>query len=147
MIKTIKIDDNTELTLSNNIGWAMEYREQFGHDIVPDLLPVVSAVISLFDEIPQDKKGKIDLKRVNKDVLQDALINLAGLQFVDFINLIWALAKNADDKIPEPKKWVKQFETFPLDIIAPEVFKLITEGFVSSKNLPRLSLAEATKQK
>lgn len=147
MIKTIKINDNTELTLSNNIGWAMEYREQFGHDIVPDLLPVVSAVISLLDEIPQDKKGKIDLKHVNKDVLQDALINLAGLQFVDFINLVWALAKNADDKIPEPKKWVKQFDTFPLDIIAPEVFKLIVEGFVSSKNLPRLNLAEATKQK
>lgn len=147
MIKTITIDESHELTLSNNIGWAIEYREQFGHDIVPDILPAVSAIISLLDEIPTDKKGKIDFKKVNKDVLQDALINLAGLQFVDFINLVWALAKNADDGIPEPKRWVKQFETFPLDVIAPDVFKMITEGFISSKNLPRLSLAEATKQK
>ena len=126
MIKTIKIDENTELTLSNNIGWAMEYREQFGHDIIPDILPAVSAIIDLLGEI---KDGKIDL------------------QFIDFINLVWALAKNADDEIPEPKKWVKQFETFPLDIIAPEVFKMIMEGFISSKNLPRLNLAEAKTEK
>lgn len=143
MVKTIKIDDNTEITLSNNIGWAMEYREQFGHDIVPDLLPVVSAIISMLGELKTDKQGKVDFKRIDKGALQDALINLAGLQFVDFINLVWAMAKNADDKIPEPKKWAKQFEVFPLDTVAPEVFRLITEGFISSKNLPRLSLAEA----
>lgn len=144
MIKTIKIDENTELTLSNNIGWAMEYREQFGHDIIPDILPAVSAIIDLLGEI---KDGKIDLNTIDKDALQDALIKLAGLQFIDFINLVWALAKNADDEIPEPKKWVKQFETFPLDIIAPEVFKMIMEGFISSKNLPRLNLAEAKTEK
>lgn len=145
MIKTIKIDDNTEITLSNNIGWAMEYREQFGHDIIPDLLPALSAIVSMLGELSADKKGRVDLKKIDKDILQDALVNLAGLQFVDFINLIWALAKNADEKTPEPKKWVKQFEVFPLDVIAPEVFRLITEGLVSSKNLPRLSLAGANK--
>lgn len=144
MIKTIKIDENTELTLSNNIGWAMEYREQFGHDIIPDILPAVSAIIDLLGEI---KDGKIDLNTIDKDALQDALIKLAGLQFIDFINLTWAMAKTADDEIPEPKKWVKQFDAFPVDIIAPEMFRLLVEGLVSSKNLPRLNLAEAKTEK
>lgn len=140
MIKTINIGEK-EVKLSNNIGWAMEYRGQFGHDIIPDLLPVISAVIALVKEAGT----KPDFKKVDTEVIQDALINLAGLQFVDFINLIWALAKTADESIEEPRKWVKQFETFPLDEVVPQVFNLITEGLVSSKNLPRLTLAEAKK--
>lgn len=142
MIKTIRIDDDHELTLSNNTGWAMEYREQFGHDIIPDLLPALSAIISLLGEV--DKKG-FDIRKIDKDTLQDALINLSGIQFVDFINLIWAMAKTADEKIKEPKKWIKEFDTFPLDVIAPQAFTLLVEGLVSTKNLPRLNLAEATK--
>lgn len=142
MIKTIRIDDDHELTLSNNIGWAMEYREQFGHDIIPDLLPALSAIISLLGEV--DKKG-FDIRKIDKDTLQDALINLSGIQFVDFINLIWAMAKTADEKTKEPKKWIKEFDTFPLDVIAPQAFTLLVEGLVSTKNLPRLNLAEATK--
>lgn len=142
MVKTIRIDDEHELTLSNNIGWALEYREQFGHDIIPDLLPALSAVISLLGEI--NSKG-IDFKTIDKDVLQDALINLSGLQFTDFINLLWAMAKTADGSIKEPKKWVTEFETFPLDVIAPEMFSLLCEGLMSSKNFQRLKLAGAKK--
>lgn len=142
MIKTIRIDDEHELTLSNNIGWAFEYREQFGHDIIPDLLPALSAIISLLGEV--DKKG-FDIKKIDKDTLQDALINLAGIQFVDFINLLWAMAKTADETIKEPRKWVKEFETFPLDVVAPQAFTLLVEGLISTKNLPRLNLAEAKK--
>lgn len=140
MIKAIKFNDNCEIELSNNIGWAMEYREQFGHDIIPDLLPAVSAIISLFGEL----NGKFDIKKIDKDVLQEALINLAGLQFVDFINLCWAMAKTADEKTPTPKKWIKQFDDgFYLDKVFPEVFGLIMNGLVSTKNLQSLNLAEA----
>ena len=38
MKKTIKLYKDCELTLSNNAGWLYEYREQFGHDIVPDIM-------------------------------------------------------------------------------------------------------------
>ena len=144
MIKEIKFNENVKLELSNNIGWAMEYREQFGHDILPDLLPAVSAIVSLLGEL--DGKN-LDFRKIDKDVLQDALINLAGLQFTDFINLCWAMAKTADDKTPMPRKWLKQFDDgFFMDTIAPEVFNLLLEGLVSSKNLKSLSLAEATKE-
>ena len=141
MIRSVKFNDNVEIELSNSIGWALEYREQFGHDIIPDLLPAVSAIISLLGEM--DIK-KFDITKVDKTVLQDALINLAGLQFVDFINLIWAMAKTADENTPTPKKWVKQFDDgFYLDRIAPDVFNLLVEGLISSKNLQSLGTSEA----
>lgn len=136
MIKSVKVNENTELLLSNNIGWAMEYRDQFGHDIVPDLLPVVSAIASFIGEA---NLKKFDIKKIDRDVIQDALINLAGVQFVDFLNLVWAMNKTADEKTPLPKKWVSQFDDgFYLDIVAPEVFNMLLSGLVSSKNLQSL---------
>jgi hypothetical protein len=137
MIKSIKINDEVELNLSNSIAWAVEYREQFGHDIVPDILPVVSAIASFLGEA---SIKEFDIKAIDKDILQEALINLSGVQFVDFLNLVWAMNKAADgDKVALPKVWARQFENgFYLDIVAPEVFKLLLEGLVSSKNLQGL---------
>lgn len=132
MVKSIKVNDNTELLLSNNIAWAMEYRDQFGHDIVPDILPVVSAVASFIGEA---NLKNFDIKKIDRDVLQDALVNLAGVQFVDFLNLVWAMNKTADPKTPLPRKWADQFDGgFYLDTVAPEVFNLLMAGLVSSKN-------------
>lgn len=139
MKRTFKFNDKTEIELSNAVGWTMEYREQFGHDIVPDLLPVLSAVLSIVKEIGVETDVKEVMRKVDGEVIQNALINLAGLQFVDFINLIWAMAKDADETIPTPKKWVKQFDDgFFLDKLAPEIFNFIMEGFVSTKNLSSL---------
>lgn len=148
MKKSIKIDKNTDLTLSNNVSWLLEYREQFGHDIVPDLLPIVSAVSKLFAVLAEQSGKPITevIKELPEDAVQDALIELSGVQSVDFIHIVWAMAKAADDDIEEPKRWLRQFETFPIDLIAPAVWEMILSGFVSSKNLKRLSGTEATKK-
>ena len=37
-----------------------------------------------------------------------------------------------------PKRWVRQFDEFPLDVVGPAVFDMVLKGFVSSKNLKRL---------
>ena len=61
------------------------------------------------------------------------------VEFVDVIvNVTWAMAKAADESIEPPKKWVKQFEVFPVDVIAPAIYELAVMGFVSSENLNRL---------
>ena len=78
------------------------------------------------------------LRLIDGDTLFDALIHLGGLEFRDFINITWAMAKCADERIPEPRTWVKEFEVFPVDELAPTVFDLIFKGVVSSKNLTRL---------
>lgn len=133
MIKTIKLNDEKELTMSNNLAWATIYKDQFGHDIIPDVMPILSAVFKLFGEADNVK----DLMK-NGEAMQNAMIELCAFQFTDFINLVWAFCKAYDDNIEPPTKWVRQFDEFPLDIVAPVVFELLAKGLVSSKNLESL---------
>lgn len=149
MIKTIKISKDKDLTISNNLAWAMIYKSQFGHDIVPDIMPIVSAVTKLLGELGKmaGKDMTEVLKDLDGDTIQSALIELCALQFTDFINLTWAMAKANDDDIETPDKWVRQFDQFPVDIIAPAVFDLLLKGLVSSKNLKSLrTIPGATSQ-
>lgn len=143
MEKTISIG-NKDVRLNNNIGWTIDYRDQFGQDIIPTLMPMVAAALDLIKGLLEEVEDTGDLewrdllKTLDGDTLIDALVHLGGLEFRDFINITWAMAKCADGSIPEPRTWVKQFEVFPVDEIAPVVFELIFKGVVSSKNLTRL---------
>lgn len=143
MEKTIKIG-RVNVRLNNNIGWSIAYRDQFGQDIIPTLMPMLAGALDIFSEYIQlsgnnDKFTFDDFaKLADGDALLNAAIHLGGLEFVDFINITWALAKCADEDIPEPGVWVKQFDSFPIDVIGPAVFGLIIKGVVSSKNLKRL---------
>lgn len=147
MIKTIKLNDEKELTLSNNLAWAMIYKDQFGHDILPDIMPIFSALTKMLNEISKVSGQDIGdaLKLIDSDALQDAMIEMCALQFTDFINLTWSLAKANDDTIEPPYQWASQFDEFPLDLIGPAVFELLAKGLVSSKNLT--SLRKTTKAK
>lgn len=148
MIKTIKLNKNQSITLSNNVGWTMEYLDQFGHDIIPDIMPALSAITNLVAGMAQAAAENGDtlrfedavgiLSKVSGNTLTDAFIDLAGLRFVDLVNIVWSMAKAADEDIPEPKIWVRQFDNFPLDVIMPEVFDLVLSGMASSKNVKRL---------
>lgn len=143
MEKTIKIGKKN-VRLSNNVGWTMAYRDQFGRDVVPALLPMIASAMDIISGFLAEtgKTDKIELEDILKvmdgDSLVDAMIHLGGLEFVDLLNVTWAMAKCSDEEIPEPREWVKQFEEFPVDVVAPEVVKLIVRGMVSSKNLKRL---------
>ena len=143
MIKTVKFGKN-EILMDNNIGWTMVYRDQFGQDIIPSLMPLLAGVVDMVSGIIEtagDKK-EFSMETIaelsESGKLEEAIIKAASAEFVDFINITWALAKNANDSIPEPREWVKQFDEFPVDVIGPEVFKLVFKGMVSSKNLKRM---------
>lgn len=145
MEKTIDLG-NKSIRLSNNISWAMIYRDQFGHDIIPTLTPMVAAAMDItsgFLQGVETTDGKIEvadiMKNLDGEKLIDALAHLSGLEFVDLINITWAMAKALDDDIPEPRRWVMEFDSFPVDVIAPEVAKLAVKGLVSTKNLKRLN--------
>lgn len=143
MEKTVKIGSQ-DVKLNNNIGWALAYRDQFGRDIIPALMPLLAGVLDVFSGIITETGKTKDITVedligvVDGDTLLDALIHLGSLELTDFINITWALAKCADESIPEPKEWVKRFEIFPVDVVAPAVIGLVTKGLVSSKNLKRL---------
>lgn len=143
MEKTIKIG-NKSVRLNNNVSWAIAYRDQFGRDIIPTLMPLFASALDIISGLINEtgKTDDIDLadlaKLADGEYLLNAAIHLGGFEFTDLICLTWALAKCADEDISEPRDWVKQFTVFPVDVIAPEVFSLIFKGVVSSKNLKRL---------
>lgn len=142
MEKDIKIGKK-EVRLNNNVAWTMEYRDQFGKDIVPALMPVIASMIEGVSTIVAESgKTEISVSDI-ADAIQgramEVLLPMFQVEFVDvIINVTWAMAKAADENIAPPKQWVKQFETFPLDVVAPAVYDLVLKGFVSSKNLKRL---------
>lgn len=144
MEKTIKIG-NKKVRLSNNVGWTMEYRSQFNHDIIPVLMPMLAALLDIVGGVI-DSVGKTDnigyddlIQALNNDKIYDSLIHMSGLEFVELINIVWSMAKTADETIPEPREWIREFDVFPIDEITPVVFKMITDGVVSLKNVKRLT--------
>lgn len=143
MEKTIKIGKKS-VRLNNNVSWAICYRDQFGRDIIPTIMPLFASALDIISGLINEtgKTDEIELtdlaKLADGDSLLNAAIHLGGFEFTDLICITWALAKCADEEIDEPREWIKQFDTFPIDVVAPEVFSLIFKGVVSSKNLKRL---------
>ena len=143
MEKIIKIGKK-RVKLNNRVSWAIVYRDQFGRDIIPTIMPLFASALDIISGIINEtgKTDDIELtdlaKLADGDSLLNAAIHLGGFEFTDLICITWALAKCADEDIPEPREWIKEFETFPVDVVAPEVFSLIFKGVVSSKNLKRL---------
>ena len=148
MEKIIKIG-NKEVKLSNNVAWTMEYRDQFGKDIVPALMPLLISAVEGVSAVVAETGGKDikaeDIAEAIQGRVTDILLPMFQVEFVDtIINVTWAMAKAADEDIEPPKKWVRQFEEFPLDVIIPAVYELVVKGFASSKNLKRLKTLGAS---
>lgn len=135
---------NKEVRLNNNVAWTMEYRDQFGKDILPAVMPLLASMIEGVSTIVAEagEGGEMTTASI-AEALQgrsfDVLMPMYQAEFVDLVvNVTWAMAKAADESIEPPKRWVRQFEEFPLDEVGPAVFDMVLKGFVSSKNLKRL---------
>ena len=121
----------------------MEYRDQFGKDIVPALMPVIASAVegisTVISEADTDSVSYADIAEALRGRSLDVLLPLFQVEFVDvIINVTWAMAKAADENIAPPKQWVRQFDEFPLDVVGPAVYDLVVKGFISSKNRKRL---------
>lgn len=142
MEKIIKIGSH-EVKLSNNLAWTMEYRDQFGHDVLQDHLPIIASITEALATIVSENGTTLTVSDVLKSVegrvteMMLPLFQLDGFQTV--INVTWAMAKACDDSIAPPKQWIRQFDEFPLDEIVPIIYGMAFSGFVSSKNMKRLS--------
>lgn len=143
MEKVIKIGKQ-EVRLNNNVAWTMEYRDQFGKDIVPAIMPLLASVIEGVSSVMTEagNGGEITTTAIAEALngrTMEIILPMFQAEFVDLaVNVTWAMAKAADENIAPPKQWVRQFDTFPLDVVGPAVFDLVLKGFVSSKNLKRL---------
>lgn len=143
MEKIIKIGKQ-EVKLNNNVAWTMEYRDQFGKDILPAIMPLLASMIEGVSAVASeaDSNGNITIGSIAETLegrAIDVLLPMFQAEFVDLVvNVTWAMAKAADENIEPPKKWVRQFDEFPLDVVGPAVFDMVYKGFVSSKNQKRL---------
>lgn len=143
MEKIIQIGEK-DVRINNNVGWTMEFRDQFGKDILPVIMPFINTMIESISTIISEAEidGEITASNI-AEALEgrslDVTLPLYQAEFVDLvINVVWSMAKTADATIEPPRKWVKQFETFYLDDIIPELLEMVISGFVSSKNRERL---------
>ena len=143
MEKIIKIGKQ-EVRLNNNVAWTMEYRDQFNKDILPAIMPLTASMIEGISTIMADatNNGEITTSSIAEALegrTMEILLPMFQAEFVELVvNVTWAMAKAADESVDPPKKWVRQFEEFPLDVVGPAVLDLVLKGFVSSKNLKRL---------
>ena len=144
MEKIIKVGKQ-EVRLNNNVAWTMEYRDQFGKDILPTIMPLLASAIEGFSTIMAEASdnGELTTSSIAEALegrAMDVLLPMFQAEFVDLVvNVTWAMAKVADEGIAPPKQWVRQFDDgFYLDEIGPDLFDLVLKGFVSSKNLKRL---------
>ena len=154
MIKTIEINEEQKFDVNSAAGWLFIYRSQFGHDILPDLLPlmegIASAAISVIPQIDTTQE-EVDVNAVLSHLdmadVSDLIYSFAGLEAVTVINILWSMAKNADKSIETPETWINQFEVFPIDVIVPELFELVLKSCMSSKNAKSLQNLFKTNQK
>ena len=143
MEKIIKIGDKS-VKLNNNIAWTMFYRDQFGRDVVQDHVPVLATITeTLAAIIPDaDADGNVTVQDILESVegrTLDLMLPLMSTEIMTTItNVLWAMAKAADEDIDPPREWVRQFDEFPLDVIIPTVYEMAMKGFISSKNWKRL---------
>lgn len=134
---------NQRVELNSSAGWLYVYREQFGRDILPDLMPIVETVLALSVKMLSNvRNNTIDLQDVvgalDDDTIDEVLIAMSGMEITTMLNIFWALAKNANEGIGRPHEFMNTFETFPADEVGPEVFKMIVKSSISSKNAKRL---------
>lgn len=143
MESTIKIG-GVDVRVNNRAGWTITYRDQFGHDIIPTLMPLFAGAFDVISELVKEtgKTGNVGIDDVlaitDGDALINAMVHLSGFEFVELLYITWAMAKEADDSIPDPNTWIRQFESFEVDVVAPQIVSLAFKGMCSSKNLERL---------
>ena len=136
MIKTIDIEGQP-VEINSSLGWLFCYREQFGHDILPDLLPLLDAALGALSEIYDGEEEINIFEKLDEDTVNRIITSLSTLEVLTVTNILWAMAKNAGET-KQPFEWVNEFNVFPFDTVVPEVFRVLIESSVSSKNLKRL---------
>lgn len=145
MRRTISIE-NHSIEVDTSMGWLFVYRSTFGHDVLPDLMPLVEAALAGLAEIFGSKVIREDhtidpekvMELMDADALVDMLVKMAGMELTTVLQIFWAMAKNARRDLPAAEIFYAGLERFPMDEIIPGLFYAIVDSSVSSKNASSL---------
>lgn len=174
-IKWMDGEEERALVLDNTFTWMVYYKEAFGRDIVPDLAPILNSVIkaffAVFSAVDIDKVVKIAIskqkdkkkdkteayrtsaimneivQKVDPDDITEVIIEATAIESVTFLQIMWALAKCADDSIDEFFEWTKTTSGMTPDLLVSEVFDLVLKGWITENPLVKRLLEETTELK
>lgn len=135
MIKTIDVGSK-KVKIDTSIWWLSVYRNQFGNDILMNIMPILDMLIR-FVASGHDEN---DIGNVQLEDTQDLYL----LELSTIPQVLWAMAYNADPSVGDPETFQKSLKTFPLDTVVPELLTVIAQSMVSTKNLERLQEAFPT---
>lgn len=144
MEKTIKAGKKS-IKLTNRVKWLVIYKNQFGKDIMPSLIPIANTLVELAFTFARATGGNLKgaklgdmMQGIDISDIQSALYSLAGLEFTDVLQIVWSMSKAADDNTDNYDDWLDSLDTFPVDAILPVIFDLNTKMLLTSKNYSRL---------
>jgi hypothetical protein len=115
MEKTLTIDGK-QVKFESKGSTPLRYKKQFGEDFFVDIMKM-------------NQLSKIKKKKGEPLSLEE----LKSLDTEVFYQIIWTLAKTANNEISEPLEWLDTFEVFPIMEILPELQDLITSSLKSKK--------------
>lgn len=141
MIRRIEFEGHSA-DIDTSAGWLFIYRSNFGHDILPDIMPIIESGLETIASLLNDSDGELSIKTISEGfgngMFNDFFIRMSGMEMVTVYQIFWAMAKKADKTIKPIDEYFDQFDVFPLDVIIPEVFSGIIESSISSKNVQSL---------
>ena len=118
MEKTIQIDGKN-ITFRCTAGTLRRYRNQFGREFFADLAKLTEAENGSFD----------------------------NFTFAPIEDIIWVMAKTADDSIPEPDVWYDGFDDFSLVDVFTSLEDLLLQTLKRKNSSAAVHLAAKRKRK
>lgn len=122
------------------------FKNQFSYDAMNKIVPTIGEILSNLDfsifEAYEEKEE--EKEKENKEALTGGeVLNAVGrtlestynFEMVDFLNLLWAFAKNADGELPNPEIWFSTFDEFPIFDVMREFVPVLLESLGSKKKL------------
>lgn len=140
MIKNILIDGK-EVKVNSSSRWFFIYKQQFGHDILLDVMPFMEGLAVLLAEQEDDGSGtiKTDMGVFSLDEITRAFSSFSMLEMTTLYEVIWALAYNADETIGPPEEWINRFDRIELDTVFPAVIEVLADSCLSEKKRAAVS--------
>lgn len=120
MERLVKVNEKQSVRLRASALFIFVYREHFNRDAMMDVFQITRAVTPL-------------IKVANGIVDTDDMSSLAEFDTEMFMNLIWAMAKNADKSIADRDEWYEQFDPFPVVEFLFEFIAFLAPSLVSEK--------------
>lgn len=134
MEKTITIDGK-EVRFKASASFPLLYKANFNADILTIIMPLLSEVIGGASGMVTKETFKNGSLLLTPETISMALEGVYSLELIDVMNLLWTMAKCADDEIPDPIKWFGEFDEFPIVDIAIQVFPMLFSSLLSKKKL------------